>query len=93
MKGMYVLHQSSSNMQVSQNFFIAMVSLKQIKREKKKKEQRETNDRVSKYCQILILSFSSLTWLVKSWVGVNQIKLKVRKASNEQVKYWRYHSQ
>ena len=47
MKGMYVLHQSSSNMQVSQNFFIAMVSLKQIKREKKKKEQRETNDRVS----------------------------------------------
>lgn len=41
MKGMYVLHQSSSNMQVSQNFFIAMVSLKQIKREKKKKKNSE----------------------------------------------------
>lgn len=41
MKSMYVLHQSSSNMQVSQNFFIAMVSLKQIKREKKKKKNSE----------------------------------------------------
>ena len=43
MKGMYVLHQSSSNMQVSQNFFIAMVSLKQIKREKKKKKRTARN--------------------------------------------------
>lgn len=38
MKGMYVLHQSSS----ISKFFIAMVSLKQIKREKKKNSEKLT---------------------------------------------------
>lgn len=47
MKCMYVLHQSSSNMQVSQNFSSPWWVLNRLKEKKKKKEQRETNDRVS----------------------------------------------
>lgn len=42
MKGMYVLHQSSSNMQVSQNFSSPWWVLNRLKEEKKKNSEKLT---------------------------------------------------
>ena len=41
MKGMYVLHQSSSNMQVSQNFSSPWWVLNRLKEKKKKKNSEK----------------------------------------------------